>query len=222
MIADQAFKRLPERFRKPNTYDLYHVLYSGFDELEQGFSDIKKSRNIDQATGKSLDYLGGNVGQLRQGEDDDLYRLLIKTRIIANLSNGDIPTINKVLSILTKDLFLGLIEVWGDDEYDREPAAFRLELSYNTNLIPFDIVDKIKSAGIRVIFDLRSTQIIKIKDKADAYIAPFYPVGKHYCGTVHRHQYTGIKVGERINVGNGSTTRKQRQLHVNEIQTRRE
>lgn len=112
-LYKRAFNRLPERFRKPNNEKLYYVLYhDGFDNIYTGLESVRDSRNIDKAYGKSLDLLGANVGQFRNGEDDDLYRLLIKTRIIANLSIGDIPTINRVMSALIKEVYLGLEEVW--------------------------------------------------------------------------------------------------------------
>lgn len=89
-LYKRAFNRLPERFRKANNENLYYVLYhDGFDDIYTGLESVRDSRNIDKASGKSLDLLGANVGQFRNGEDDDFYRLLIKTRIIANLSIGD-------------------------------------------------------------------------------------------------------------------------------------
>lgn len=149
----KAWRRLPERFRKPNNLDLYYVLYGGYGELEKGFASINDSRNIDKAQGETLDKLGANVGQFRFGEDDDLYRLLIRTRIIANLSIGDIPTINKVMSILVKDIFLGIKETWFYEKHRNEPAAIVLQLSEIWSNIPLEIINRIKAAGVRVILE---------------------------------------------------------------------
>lgn len=150
----QAFKRLPERFRKPNTKDLYYVLYGGYGEIEKAFIDVMESRNIEKAYGKTLDNLGGNVGQFRQGEDDELYRRLIQVRIIANLSIGNIPTINTVMSALVKEIYLGLEEVWLDDDRGNEPSAIKLNLSEFSKSFPINLIMSIKSAGVRVLFSV--------------------------------------------------------------------
>ena len=156
----KAWRRLPERFRKPNNLDLYYVLYGGYGELEKGFASINDSRNIDKAQGETLDKLGANVGQFRFGEDDDLYRLLIRTRIIANLSIGDIPTINKIMSILVKDNFLGIKETWSYEKHRNEPAAIVLQLSEIWSNIPLEIIHRIKAAGVRVILETYLHQTI--------------------------------------------------------------
>lgn len=168
----KAWCRLPERFRKTNNLDLYYVLYGGYGELEKGFASINDSRNIDKARGKTLDKLGSNVGQFRRGEDDDLYRLLIKTRIIANLSIGDIPTINKIMSILVKDIFLGIKETWSYEKHRNEPAAIVLQLSEIWSNIPLEIIHRIKAAGVRVILETYLHQ--------DIYYGMYGQKAKHY------------------------------------------
>ena len=143
---EEAFNRLPERFRKPNNKKLYYVLYGyGFDEMKKALEGVEDSRDISKASGKSLDYLGANVGQLRQGEDDERYRLLIKTRIIANLSMGDIPTINHVLTTLIDDKYLGLVE--GFKEM-KEPASFLIDFDGFTNQDLDILISRVKAAGV--------------------------------------------------------------------------
>ena len=103
----KIFNRLPERFRKSNTDKLYSVLFDEKGAFFNAINSVEDSRNIDNATGDTLDLIGGNLGQIRQGEDDDLFRQLIKVRILANMSIGDIPTINTIMSTLVKDVYLG-------------------------------------------------------------------------------------------------------------------
>lgn len=154
-LYKRAFNRLPERFRKSNNEKLYYVLYhDGFDDIYTGLESVRDSRNIDKASGKSLDLLGANVGQFRNGEDDDFYRLLIKTRIIANLSIGDAPTINRVMSALIKEVYLGLEEVWWNRDHLFEPAAIKLQLGPIAKRIPYEIINRVKAAGVRVLIDL--------------------------------------------------------------------
>lgn len=161
----EAWERLPERFRKENNLKLYYVLYGGFDEVYRAFDEIRASRDLDKAYGETLDKIGANVGQFRLDEDDDLYRQLIKVRIIANLSLGNIPTINKVLSVLTKDVYLGLREAWDKSEYHNEPAKIVVNLSRSTENYPIELIERIKSAGVRVL-----TEVLKYYDN-DLYVA---------------------------------------------------
>lgn len=160
----EAWERLPERFRKENNLKLYYVLYGGFDEVYRAFDEIRASRDLDKAYGKTLDKIGANVGQFRLDEDDDLYRQLIKVRIIANLSLGNIPTINKVLSVLTKDVYLGLREAWDKTEYQNEPAKIVVNLSRSIENYPIELIERIKSAGVRVL-----TEVLKYYD-SDLYV----------------------------------------------------
>lgn len=160
----EAWERLPERFRKENNLKLYYVLYGGFDEVFAAFDEIRASRDLDKAYGETLDKIGANVGQFRLDEDDDLYRQLIKVRIIANLSLGNIPTINKVLSVLTKDVYLGLREAWDKKEYQNEPAKIVVNLSRSIENYPIELIERIKSAGVRVL-----TEVLKYYD-SDLYV----------------------------------------------------
>ena len=143
---EEAFSRLPERFRKPNNEKLYYVLYGyGYDEMEKALDEVEDSRDLKKASGRALDLLGANVGQLRNGEDDERYRLLIQTKIIANLSMGDIPTINHVLTTLIDDEYLGLVE--GFKEM-REPASFFIDFDGFTNQDLDVLISRVKAAGV--------------------------------------------------------------------------
>lgn len=198
----KAFKRLPERFRKPNNKNLYYVLYGGFDDLLLAFDEVVESRNLDKAYGKTLDYLGANVGQFRQGEDDELYRNLIKVRIIANLSIGDIPTINHVMSVLCKDVYLGLMEGWVDEDLlYHEPAAIRLSL-FNGGGIPLDIIQRIKAAGIKVLIDQVYFSFLRIKTQYGINNYLQYLCGEHLCSEIPWND----KIGHRSDVNIGIKT----------------
>lgn len=150
----ELFDLLPERYRKPTTEKVYYAIFDDRAKMRQAIWEVEQSRDIDKAYGKTLDKFGENVGQFRMDEDDDLYRQLIKVRIIANLSLGNIPTINKVLSVLTKDVYLGLKEVWDKEEYRNEPSKIVIELGSSAKKFPFEIVEAIKSAGVRVLAEI--------------------------------------------------------------------
>lgn len=151
---EDLFSFLPERMRKRNTHDLYYVLFDDRAELNRAIGEVMESRNIDAAYGKTLDLIGGNVGQIRQGEGDELYRNLIKVRIIANLSMGNIPTINRVLSVLVKEVYQGLEEAWKDACHEFEPSKIVIKLGMGASDFPFDLVERIKSAGVRVLYEI--------------------------------------------------------------------
>lgn len=199
----KAFERLPERFRKPNTKDLYYVLYNGSDEIESAYQTIKDSQNIDNAFGQTLDLLGANVGEFRQeGMDDDLYRLYIKVRIISNLSIGDIPTINYVMSTLLGDKYLSIKEGFLDDEYlYHEPASLRMGVHNTTEFIPYDVLERIKAAGIRILIDEIFATECKVQTQyGDANNVKVWLCGEHNCGeipynyTVGQAEIIGVKV----------------------------
>lgn len=200
----QAFERLPERFRKPNTKDLYYVLYNGSDELESAYQMVKDSRSIDKAFGQTLDLLGANVGEFRaEGMDDDLYRLYIKVRIISNLSIGDIPTINYVMSTLLGDKYISIVEGYLDKEFlENEPAALRLSILNSAKRLPYDVMDRIKAAGIRILIDEIFATELKLETRSGDSKYLQYLCGEHPCGDI---PYPWA-IGEPIHVGLGLKT----------------
>ena len=200
----KAWRRLPERFRKPNNLDLYYVLYGGYGELEKGFASINDSRNIDKAQGETLDKLGANVGQFRNGEDDDLYRQLIKVRILANMSIGNIPTINKVMSILVKDIYLGISEAWPYERYLNEPATIFLKLKPKFKNFPKDIIEKIKAAGVRVYFDFIYSSDINLFSRYGTYGYPAFLCGEHPCGDIPYVFAEAQKLASNLNIEIGN------------------
>lgn len=163
--------------RKPKTKDLYYVIFGGIMDIDTTINSIRDSRDIDKATGITLDLIGGNVGQYRQGEDDDLYRLLIKTRIIANLSNGDIPTINNVLSAVLKEVFIGVQEAWHGDGYN-EPASIKLKLSKDASQLPFELIDRVRAAGVKLYYEMMyATDYLNVSAREIGYKARYPMAG---------------------------------------------
>lgn len=200
----RAFERLPERFRKPTNKDLYYVLYNGTEELEAGFNTIRESHNIDKAYGETLDLLGANVGEFRaEGMDDDLYRLYIKVRIISNLSIGDIATINYVMSTLLGDKYISIVEGYLDGEFMyNEPAALRLSVMESAKLLPYEVMERIKAAGIRILIDEIYATELKLESRSGDSSYLIYLCGEHPCGDV---PYPWA-VGEPIHIGVGLKT----------------
>lgn len=145
-----AFNRLPDRFRKPNNKALYDIAYGNINGLKQAVDSVRESRDIDKAFGQTLDYIGANVGQYRTDEDDNLFRLLIKTRIIANLSRGDMPTINEVSKVLLGDAFVGVEEAWNSKDFKYEPAAIIFHLKPDKFKLHEKPIARIVAGGVGV------------------------------------------------------------------------
>jgi len=89
-------------------------------EAEDALWAVWSGRGVGTATGHTLDLLGRIVGEDRQGESDALYRIRIRARIQANLSDGTWDDIHRVAAILL-DTQWPLATVSGADLY---PAGF--------------------------------------------------------------------------------------------------
>lgn len=102
-VYQKLIKRTTDNYRHDENSNIskmmklaaYHV-----QENEDLLNKIRDWRDIDQAEGVTLDYIGRNIGQDRIGFDDDAFRGLIKSRIIRNNSDGTIPTILRFLSFI--------------------------------------------------------------------------------------------------------------------------
>lgn len=207
----EAFERLPERFRKPNNEDLYYVLYGlGYDDMYIALDSVKDSRDISKANGKSLDYLGANVGEFRQGQDDERYRLLVLTRILMNLSMGDIPTINKIMSILFKDSYIGLTEGFLDSKFlYKEPASFKLLIEDKGQDLPFDVLDRIRAAAIRVAVEILSRLQLKLVSRHGMGSYKIWLCGEHPCGDIPYIRNVGVREDVDLKIKAGLNAAKQ-------------
>ena len=78
---------------------------------------------------------------------------------------GNIPTLNKVLSTLVKDVYTGLEEAWDKKDQNFEPSKIVIKLDWGVRGFPFDLVERIKSAGVRVLAE------IQFKGKSQQYWA---------------------------------------------------
>ena len=82
-----------------NIAKLISILAAELEKVKSTFGKIDEWRDIEKATGRTLDLIGSNVNQHRGVTTDEIYRILIKAKIASNLSTGDIDTIIEVLSI---------------------------------------------------------------------------------------------------------------------------
>ena len=83
-----------------NIGKLFTLLGYGFDIIRENTERVRLWDDIDQAHGKSLDRYGGNYGVYRGEAPDDLYRIMIKVKILSMLSAGQMDTIVNAAAIL--------------------------------------------------------------------------------------------------------------------------
>lgn len=107
-----------------NISKLLAIVEAEHDELLDTLQVVEAWQDLDRALGRALDRIGFDVQQFRGMATDEVYRVLIKSRIARNASDGSINTIIRVLS-LAFDIDpseFGIKETY-NDPYDPEPAA---------------------------------------------------------------------------------------------------
>ncbi|SFP19162.1 hypothetical protein [Salibacterium halotolerans] len=135
-LAEKMLSWITDRYTKRPDSNIAKLMAVVGEEIQEKLFDTRDAivyyQDIDNAEGKVLDRFGQDVGQQRNGMDDQSYRYMIKTKDSANFSNGDIETINEIMDNLLGDAYKGLAECWRYEKYDNEPAA--LVLLYETDI----------------------------------------------------------------------------------------
>ncbi len=153
---DEAKRRLIEQYKgKAELAKLIESLLVGFQEAEQANTDLNEDRSIDAALGVLLDQLGTIVGLTREpGLDDESYRVLLKSKISQNISQGEPERLIDVFKVLTQATLVYLTEHY--------PAAFGIgsEVDPVTQAEAdklFRLIEGVAPAGVRfediVVFD---------------------------------------------------------------------
>jgi hypothetical protein len=106
---------------------LFTLVAEELDQVKDTLQEIERARDMDQASGETLDRIGYNVQQYRGQANDEIFRLLIKSKIARNLSTGDINTLIHIISI-TLDADPAEIEIVELHSHPTapEPAAIAL------------------------------------------------------------------------------------------------
>lgn len=158
----EIISRFVDHFKKDNTSNIAKLMYIFNDQLlqlQETTERVGDWRDIDNAQGKALDDIGSNVNQPRGKATDEVYRILLKSKIARNLSDGSINTIINViavaLSVPTSQI--RIVEKW-HDELEPEPAALKLiemplQRINEAGLDPVNfvrIIQKTVAAGVKV------------------------------------------------------------------------
>lgn len=126
----EMIKRLTDVYKKnplSNIGKIIKILTDEMDELKETFERIEEWENVDKAEGLVLDDHGENVVQARGSASDEVYRIMLKSKVARNLSDGAINTIIRVLAIALNVKYkeIRIKELYNDSE-NPEPAAIGL------------------------------------------------------------------------------------------------
>lgn len=170
ITAADIIAKLTDVFVKsPNSNlgKLCGIMADQLRKVQETNDRIRRWRDIDQAKGTTLDMIGSNVGQPRGAATDEVYRIMIKSRIARNLSTADINTIIRVLAIALNAEYSEIkIEEMYNDPVSPEPAAIKviqmpLAKLNEAGMTPNQfgkIVKRTVAAGVRVgVIELTGT-----------------------------------------------------------------
>ncbi len=82
-----------------NVSKVISIISDELTELKDLYNKIEEYNDVDKAEGVALDTIGANIGQYRGEVRDEVYRALIKTKILRNRSDGTLNDMVKVLAI---------------------------------------------------------------------------------------------------------------------------
>lgn len=78
---------------KTNIGKLMYLSGWGFDILKDQMEKVRLWDDIDEASGSTLDRYGNNYGVLRGEAEDEVFRIMIKVKILAMLAAGNLDTL---------------------------------------------------------------------------------------------------------------------------------
>lgn len=99
-VFQAMFRRLTDTYTKNENSNIGKVLLllsEQIDDLNESFVAIENYRDLNQATGSTLDLIGKAIGQPRGKATDEVYRILLRARIARNASDG---TTDKIINAL--------------------------------------------------------------------------------------------------------------------------
>lgn len=146
-MYDKLISLLTDNYnKKPNSNigKLFKLIADELQLLQDTFNKIEDYRDVDVATGFTLDKIGSNIKQYRGAATDEIYRILIKSKQARNVSTGNIDTIIRVVaeSINADYSEIEIVEMYNDAS-DPEPAAVKLLE------IPLDKINKIGISSLQ-------------------------------------------------------------------------
>ena len=118
-----------QKGEESGNYKLLDLSHREQKEIMRTLRLIEAWRDMDSAEGFTLDKIGKNVLELREGRADPEYRKAIKIKIRGNLSAGLVEDLNAICAILFESNFRSVSETWHQAAYNYEPAAVAIHLN---------------------------------------------------------------------------------------------
>lgn len=126
-----------------NINKYYTALAKIFDEIISVFLEIQDSRDLDKSYKFGLDIIGDILGEQRNGLDDNIFREILRTKIIANRSDGSIETLNNFGRLILGQFFEGIIA-------SDNPAEVILRYTFPLVSNPVALMKKATVAGVKI------------------------------------------------------------------------
>lgn len=160
-LFQDMFRRLTDAYTKNEDSNIGKVLLllsEQIDDLNGSLIAIENYRDLNQATGTTLDLIGKALGQPRGKATDEVYRILIRARIARNASDGTTDKIIHALALAlnTEPTDIKVSELSDSGVY--EPATVGLVnlpldalLNAGMTATQFGILmQRVVAAGVRV------------------------------------------------------------------------
>ncbi len=152
---ENFIKNLPDYYDKKvtsNNYKLLEIDRRTKAKLTEELTQLELIKDIDNATGATLDFYGELIGQIRGKATDAQYRLLLKTKIERRTSNG---SVNDILIALS-------------NACDCEPSEIELVMSnrpceINKLSLPITIVNRVGLSSAHVYQIITSLLPVGVK-----------------------------------------------------------
>lgn len=139
--VERGLERITFALQKENFETYVKIFLEVFQEFEIDILAFARQKDVYTAEGYWLDRIGDVVGELRQGREDEPYRIAILFRIAVNNSDGTPTVITRLVKQFTQADKVHLSE--------RFPAFGHIYISGGINHTQdlLDMVDQIKAAG---------------------------------------------------------------------------
>lgn len=148
MILEKMLDLLPYHLQRgENTKIILGVFAKILEEADEITQQIQQIGDV-ESSGILLDYTGSIVSEFRNGDIDDRFRERIKTKIVRNISKGEIETINGLGRVLLGDNYVGVIE---NHNLPGSTERVGLTLMYNYSNVqknPADIIETALAGGV--------------------------------------------------------------------------
>lgn len=140
-------KRLPDSYAKSersNNYKLLNLNEQAVEDVKSDLWAIFDARDIEKATGRTLDLIGEMVGQKRGAMTDTQYRYVIRTKVGMNTAQGTyesaMETLTRIFNCTPRDIVI----LDGEKSGWLVVQKFPLEVLVNAGFTSTQAVDFIK------------------------------------------------------------------------------